>query len=343
MAVLVQLRRQQRVSREQESGSRCLSRLAADETKQSIAAVSTRRGTSPPPGSATRSIRTDLVRKGQRQHSPYRTNSKTSWTEGKTWGTGRYLLPTDKLKYRTPTELKGTHSASPTGNRSSPQIPPPRTPRLATTSRSPSTPQLRADGVGHLHGAPSRRQAADRAGDNQKEVAEPNGVSGPPRPTPHGVWGGGDRADSRPSLSPPPARPQPPAPLRSQLTCGRRHAPPSHGPRPRAFLPARRARRASAAPARRPLPSAFGHAQCPSRLLAEPTTEGGAGGGTRGEIGGRAGCYQEDELKIGARRKEQLELKGTEAASPAGRRAASRCAGPPFAVWDAPAVPGEPR
>lgn len=191
MAVLVQLRRQQRVSREQESGSRCLSRLAAEETKQSIAAVSTRRGTSPPPGSATRSIRTDLVRKGQRQHSPYRTNSKTSWTEGKTWGTGRYLLPTDKLKYRTPTELKGTHSASPTGNRSSPHIPPPRTPRLATTSRSPSTPQLRADGVGHLHGAPSRRQKADRAGDNQKEVAEPNGVSGPPRPTPHGVWGGG--------------------------------------------------------------------------------------------------------------------------------------------------------
>lgn len=246
MAVLVQLRRQQRVSREQESGSRCLSRLAADETKQSIAAVSTRRGTSPPPGSATRSIRTDLVRKGQRQHSPYRTNSKTSWTEGKTWGTGRYLLPTDKLKYRTPTELKGTHSASPTGNRSSPQIPPPRTPRLATTSRSPSTPQLRADGVGHLHGAPSRRQAADRAGDNQKEVAEPNGVSGPPRPTPHGVWGGGGTGQT--AAPPYPRRrrgPSPPPHSAANLLAGGGTRPPHTAPgRALSFPPGERGARA---------------------------------------------------------------------------------------------------
>lgn len=204
-----------------------------------------------------------------------------------------------------------------------------RTPRLATTSRIPSTPQLLADGVGRLSGA------ASRAEDNQREVAEPRGEQGPPRTTPHG---GGRGRPGRPSLSPPPARPRPPAPLCEQLTCRRRHAPPSHGPRPRALLPARRTRRASAAPARRPLPSAFGHAQSPSRLLAEPTTEGrGVGkGGEPRRNRGQSWMLPRGWAKNRRRRKEQLELKGAEAASLAGRRAASRCADPPLAVWDAP-------
>lgn len=160
---------------------------------------------------------------------------------------------------------------------------------------------------------------------------------------------GGDGAD--PAAPPYPHRPRGPGPpprSANNLLAGGGTRPPHTAPgRALSFPPGERGARAQ--------PRRGGRCRARSDMLSPravssrnlPPRGGGLErGGSRGEIGGRAGCYQEDELKIGAAEKNSWSLKGQRrprwrggGRRPDARTPPSRC-GTPRSVWGAALRPG---
>lgn len=313
MAVLAQLRRQQRASREQESGSWRLCRLAAEETKQSVAAVSSRWGTSPPPSSATRSIRTEPLWKGRWQHSPYRTEQRDLVIGRKNLGRGSH-------------HLRATAAPRPFLPRTPPPLHDLPDPLNAATPRWRRRTPPRSREPGRRQ--PERSCGAERG-------------AGPVSPDPSR---GGPGRPGRPSLIPAArAAPAPRPALRPTYLRAAARAPLTRPPAARSP-----SRPANAARERSP-----GAAAAAERVrtcsVPEPSPRGtyqkgggGSGGGGAARNRGQSWMLPRGWAKNRRHRKEQLELKEAEAASLAGRRAASRCAEPPRGVGR-PAVPGEPR